>query len=323
LLLLLLRVPRLVTRVPRLPLLSPWYRLCGSDDRLLLEYGQRVVALEGGAVRTLLPALLPLLDGTRTYDELLVRLGAPVRPALDQALEVLAANDLLVEGPDAPPDLRQAAHAVAAAYELAPGVAEARLRNAAVEIVGSAAAAAEIARLIRSSGIRDVRRCRWRGSGRVDLALVVPAADEFDRIEGWNRLALETGVPWLAVRPYDGCFAGVGPLIVPGESCCYDCVLRRRAANLEYGDHLAEIEAAPTATHADAAFETIVVALAAHLAVRWVGGRDVSLPGVLYTVEARPALSIGAHAVLRVPRCPACSSAERVAGRLPWHEAAA
>src|ERR1043166_1660931 len=81
--------------VPIVQLLAPWYRLSWSDDRLLLEHGQTVVALEGGAVRTLLPTLLPLLDGTRTHDDLVARLGVAVRPALELALEVLASHGLL------------------------------------------------------------------------------------------------------------------------------------------------------------------------------------------------------------------------------------
>jgi hypothetical protein len=109
--------------VPERPLLAPWYRLVGDGDRLLLEHGQTVVALEGGAVRTLLPALLPILDGTRTIDALVERLGLAARPAIDRALEVLVSHGLLVEGPDAPRELRAAAHAVAAAYDIPPAVA--------------------------------------------------------------------------------------------------------------------------------------------------------------------------------------------------------
>src|SRR5262249_23918384 len=92
LLYLLLRDLLHVTAIPERPLLAPWYRLAGDGARLLLEHGQSVVALEGAAVRTLLPHLLPLLDGTRTYDELAARLGVAARPALDHALETLASH---------------------------------------------------------------------------------------------------------------------------------------------------------------------------------------------------------------------------------------
>ena len=217
--------------------------------------------------------------------------------------------------------MRAAAMALASAFDLAPAVAAERLAGAAVGVVGSSPAGAEIARLLRASGIGCVSRGRWKGSGRVDLAVVAPAADELDELDSWNRVANESGARWLPVLPYDGRFAAIGPLVVPGESCCYECVLRRREANLEYGEHLREIERAPIAARADPAFETFVAALAAHLALRWIGGQDGSLPGVLYAVEARPVLSLGEHPVLRVPRCPVCSPVERLAAPLPWHEA--
>jgi len=313
---------------PEWPLLAPWYRLVGDGDRLLLEHGQSVVVLEGGAVRTLLPALLPILDGTRTLADLSDRLGVAVRPAIELALELLAAHGLLVEGPDAPREVRSAAHTVAAAYGLTPAVATERLAGATVGVVGAAPAGAEIARLLHSSGIGDVLRLSWRGtdavkSRAVDLAVVAPAVDEGDALPGWNRLALDRKIRWLAVRPYDGRLASVGPLVVPGESCCYECVLLRRGANVEYGGDLADIEAAPVAATADAGADAFVIALAAHLVVRWIGGRDTTVPGVLHVVETQPALSLSEHHVLRVPRCCACSVAERLARPLPWHAAEA
>jgi bacteriocin biosynthesis cyclodehydratase domain-containing protein len=113
----------------------------------------------------------------------------------------------------------------------------------------------------------------------------------------------------------------VGPIVVPGESCCYRCVLLRRASNVDYGDDLAEIEATPSAATEDPGLAALATALTAHLALRWVVGADTTLAGVMFAVEARPAPSVTEHVVLRVPRCPTCSNVERRAPRLPWHEA--
>jgi bacteriocin biosynthesis cyclodehydratase domain-containing protein len=310
-----------LTEIPERPLFAPWYRLVENDDRLLLEHGQVVVVLEGAAVRTLLPALLPLLDGTRGCEELVAQLGVAVRPAVELALETLAAHGLLAEGPDVSSGLRAVSHGIASAFALAPAVAAERLTAASVEIVGSSPAGAEIARLLRVSGVGAVSDGRWNAISQADFVVVAPAADEVDELDSWNVAANEHGWCWLPVLPYDGRFAAIGPLVVPGESSCYECLLRRRAANLEYGAHLHEIERAPTAARADPAFDALVAAFAAHLALRWLGGRDGSLPGVLYAVESRPAPALGAHPVLRVPRCPVCSPVERFAAPLPWHEA--
>ena len=246
-----------------------------------------------------------------------MRLGPAARPAVDLALETLAAHGLLVEGPDAAPDVRVTAHAVASAYDLAPSVAAGRLRGAVVGVVGSSALGFEIARLLRLAGVGEVRRVRWLRPGENDIVVVAPAAYEAGKLAAWNRAALVAGTRWLLVRAYDGRCASVGPLVVPGESCCYQCLLLRRAANAEWGDDMAMVEEAPLAACADPGFDALVVALAAHLAIRWVAGGDTSLPGVLFAVEERPLPRIGQHAVVRVPRCPACSPVERVRSAPP------
>ena len=319
----LLRVALDVTDVPERPLLAPWYRLVGDGDRLLLEHGQVVVVLEGGAVSTLLPHLLPLLDGTRTVDDLAARLGPPVRPAVELALSILADHGLLTAGPDAPADERETAHAFAAVFDVIPRAAAERLREAHVGVVGGSATADDVARLLHASGVRKLRRWPWRRSGDADLCVVAPAPDEVDRLQGWNDIALEHGIRWLPVRPWDGRCAFVGPLVVPHESCCYECVLLRRAANVEYGDDLVDVDAAPVSATASAPFAALVAAVAAYAALRWLVGLDTTLPGVMQAIEARPVLSLAPHTVLRVPRCPACSPVVRSAAPLPWHEAQA
>jgi bacteriocin biosynthesis cyclodehydratase domain-containing protein len=309
--------------VPDRPLLAPWYRLVEDGDRLLLEHARSVVVLEGGAVRTLLPELLPLLDGSQTLEELVSRLGEAVRPAVERALELLAANGLLLEGDDGSVVRDANADALAAGYGVSPAVVAERLRSATVGVVGDSPGGAEVARLLHRSGVGRVHHVRWEVGAEVDLAVVAPARDESARVPGWNTLALERGTRWLGMRPFDGSAATVGPLVVPGESCCHACLLIRLAGHVEYGSELELVEAAPVAAAAGAPLEAIAAALTAHLALAWIGGLDTRLPGVLYVLETRPSLALSTHAVLRVPRCPACSPAERLAPRLPWHEAEA
>src|SRR5262249_8120457 len=136
---------------PTRPLLAPWYRLVEDGDRLMLEHGRSVVVLEGGAVRTLLPALLPLLDGSRTLDGLAARLGRAVRPAIAQALGLLAENELLVEG-SVPPGAPDAARVVAAASGLPVSVVAERLAGSSVGVVGAAPSAELVARMLHADG---------------------------------------------------------------------------------------------------------------------------------------------------------------------------
>ena len=309
--------------LPRRPLLAPWYRVIGQDERVLLEHAGSLVVLEGAAVRALLPTLLPLLDGTRTLDDLAARLGVAARPAIVHALAVLAGHDLLVEGPDAAGARRAAAHAAAAAFALTPAEAVERLDTFAVGIVGASPAAAEIGRLLHRAGIEHVRRASWRGDPTVELTVVAPAVDELDRVPAWNRRAARRSTPWLLVRPFDGRVATVGPLVVPGESACHECVLRRRGANLGYGADVFDVEAAPAAAVASVAVTAFLEALAADLVLRFGVGGDPTLPGVLTVVETQPELAVTRHLVLRVPRCEVCSGVDDRPGLMPWHEALA
>jgi bacteriocin biosynthesis cyclodehydratase domain-containing protein len=309
-------------QVPPRPLLAPWYRLVGDGERLLCEYAQSLVVLEGAAVRTLLPALLPLLDGTRTVDEIEERLGSAVRPAIDAALELMAAKGLVVAGPR-PEAGRRAVEAAAAAHRLPLEVAATRLRDATAAVVGHGRWSLDVVRLLSDAGVIQIRRLGWHGRGDAALAIVIPEADELDRLPAWNVSALRRGLPFLVIRPWDGRFASVGPLVVPGQTACYECVQLRRGAASGYPADFVDVESAPIAVQASAEIEAIVAAVAVHVALRWLVGSDRTVPGVLFTVEALPALAIGRHDVLRVPRCAACSLASTVAPPLPWHQAAA
>jgi bacteriocin biosynthesis cyclodehydratase domain-containing protein len=302
-------------------LLAPWYRLVEDGDRLLLEHGRSVVVLEGRAVRVFLPALLPLLDGKRTVDEVVARLGEAARPAVALALDLLGANGLLAEGPAPEPGAPPSAAALAAFYGLAPTVAVDRLRSASIGVVGGAAAGGAIARLLQEAGVGAVVRGGWEDAGEVDLAIVAPSASEAPAVASWNRLALERGTRWLGVRPFDGLVTTVGPLIVPGESACYECLLHRLAAHVDYGRDLVRIESSTSAAGDLTPLHAIAAGVAAQLALGWVVGLDSTLPGSLHVLELRPVLSLASHPILRVPRCPACSTAERLARPLPWHEA--
>ncbi len=302
-------------------MLAPWYRLVEDGDRLLLEHGRSVVVLEGRAVRLLLPALLPLLDGTRTIDEVVVRLGEPARPAVELALGLLDSNGVLAEGPALELGAPASASWLAAHYGLAPAVAVGRLRGASVGVIGDSWAGEAIARILHSAGVGTVVRGGWDGVDAVDLTVVAPSAIESPRLTGWNALALESGRCWLGVRPFDGLIATVGPLVVPGESACYECLLHRLAAHLEYGRDLLRIESSPPTAGELAPVHAITAGVAAQLVLGWAAGCDTTLPGALHVLELRPVLSVASHPILRVPRCPACSTAERLAPPLPWHEA--
>jgi bacteriocin biosynthesis cyclodehydratase domain-containing protein len=313
--------------IPDRPLLKPWYRLVEVEGRLVLEYAHRATVLEGEAAIRLLPAVLPLLDGTRTLADIVALLGEPVEPAVANALALLGRHGLLSEpfpaGSEPASPLAETARFLASVSGRGaspPSAAEA-LACARVALAGSGPAAEELARLLRLSGVCDLGRASLEGPpGDIDLAVAAPSSAELPELGGWNEAALERGTAWLSVLPFDGRFTAIGPLFVPGETCCYECYRLRRASNLGYWPEFWKLEEVPAARPTPPAAVAAASGLAALVALRWLVERDPHLPGVLFALELGGAPGLAGHHVYRVPRCPKCSEAARIATVLPWYE---
>jgi bacteriocin biosynthesis cyclodehydratase domain-containing protein len=315
--------------IPERPYVKPWYRIATEDGRLLLEYGQVVTTLSGRAVRRLLPALLPLLDGTRTHDEITATLGEPIQPAIHRTLSLLAERGLLTNGPplprDTPAPIEQAANFLSAsAPSLSVSQARAAVGQTTVGILGSGALAAEIARLLRVSGVGDLKHLPWREHARSltpdDFVIVAAANEDLAMLERWNRRALAVRVPWLQVLPYDGKFAAIGPLYLPGETCCYECYRLRRLSNVGYSAEFSLLERSRATYPAPPSIGAITAGVATTLALRWLAYRDRSLPGAFHALEHVQNFDLTFHRVYRVPRCPACSGLADIAPPLPWYK---
>jgi bacteriocin biosynthesis cyclodehydratase domain-containing protein len=310
---------------PALPYLPPWYRLAIGDAKVLLEYGQRIVCVEGGAASRLVPALLPLLDGTRTADEVVALLGEPVRAAVEQVLDELFDRGLLRDGPPLDPDqlARPSRGATELLASLRPGseplgeIAEA-VASCSAAIVGDGAAGLEAARFLRLSGVGVERRDRIESS--VDLAVCAPAPEQLPCLPAWNEEALSASQAWLQILPFDGRYATVGPLYLPGDTGCYECFRRRRAANLGAAEDIALLEAVPAAYPSGPAFDAVLGGLAAGVALNWLVLGDHWAPAGFYAFEPLPTFALTVHHLHRVPRCEACSGLSDVASPLPWYK---
>jgi bacteriocin biosynthesis cyclodehydratase domain-containing protein len=304
---------------PERPLLKPWYRVVRHEERVLLEHGRTVVVFEGGAAREFLPALLPLLDGTRTLDELCELMGRKTTPAVENALALLAERGLLTAGPrrSRDPDRRRVAESLAAESVRDDGIDEiaGRLETTTVSLLGDGRALDGLARLLQRSAVGAVC-CAPPADPGVSLVVVGPGGD----LPGWNRHALERGGDWLPFGEPDGGAVTIGPLIVPHETACFECLVLRRESTSGCAEELALFRGSPAPAPRPTIL-AVAAALAAEVVVRWLGTRDASLPGALFTVRSLDGISVDTHRVLRVPRCPACSRVAGVAQPSPWHEA--
>ena len=310
-----------MTRVER-PLLKPWYRLSVDGGRSTLRYAGSVLEFEGVAAERLLPSLLPLLDGTRTVDDVVGELGEAVRPAVEHALSLLRAHDLLTEAVPrgAAAGARRTAELLAAVDPAGRTCAElhAAVASAEARVLGTGPAAETLGRLLQASGVAGVGALGWDDPiPRGGLAIAAPAPGELELLEAWNTRALEADAAWLPVLPFDGRLAAVGPVVVPGQTACHECYRIRRDSTIS-----------PVADHARGAYpgapalDLVLAGVAALVALRWLAGSTADA-GVLVAVELAPELRCTRHFVYRVPRCPACSPSARRAAASPWSPVAA
>ena len=124
---------------------------------------------------------------------------------------------------------------------------------------------------------------------------------------------------WVQLLPDDGRFLAIGPLFVPGETACHHCYRLRRAASLGIG-RLSDALSDVGARRFESCSSGAAAALAVENVLRWLGTGDPGIPGVLFALEWRSGLSLDAHLVLRVPRCPTCSVRRWSAAALPWFQ---
>lgn len=295
------------------PLLAPWLRRAAHDGRLVLEYGDEIVVLGGERALALLDGLLPLLDGTRTPAQAAAELGV-TEAAVRAVVAELRAHRLVVAGPGAG---ETAALCAALVPGTPPAEAEARLAQAEAAVAGDSECARRLVALLEPV-VGEVTAVDWEDELDADAAVAAPSPAELPLLERWNERQLERRLPWLQVLPFNGRLAALGPLFVPGETCCHACYRHRRGAALGEPALLAELERVPASYPQPVALAAALAGLAATLLLRWLATRDPAVPGVLYALELEGGLRIDAHRVLRVPRCPACSPAAGVAPPLPW-----
>jgi len=315
--------------VPERPLLKPWYRLAFEDGKVVLDYAQSAVVFDGAAAARLLPALLPLLDGEHAVSEIVAALGESAAPAIEQALDLLAAHRLLT-GPlpaRSPfPDRDETVRFLLATDRSVrdPSTVCDALERAQVTIAGSAPLGQDVARVLRRSGVEQIEHVSLGApsSAARSLALVAPAPAELPELDAWNRACLASGIAWLALLPCDGRIAPVGPLFVPGDTACYDCFRIRRASTCGYAEEFWSLEGSPAEPPEAVPLRRAVAGIVGWLVLRWLVGRDASLPGVLHELEVGPPVALTAHHVWRVPRCPSCSETSGAAPPSPWFDGA-
>jgi bacteriocin biosynthesis cyclodehydratase domain-containing protein len=309
--------------------LLPGHRLIERLDALHLVEARRVVSINApDALRTAIKQIAAQRDlgsALRRSEldeatagallELLAELGvldeADQLPAESSAVTLRAADFIRVSVPDAP----------------SPREIGRRLAATTVHVINADGAASpdqpprEFLDVAEEAGLRTESTTTIEALARLDPATDVVAAlnaglgsATTSRI---NELCIASGVAWLAVGSFDGAVARVGPLVIPGQSACHECLVARTASNVEFADRFRDLIPELPAVPVPAAMTAWARSVAVLILLRWVGAADPNLPGRLFVLAA-DSLTGRAAAVHRVPRCRGCGHNDQRPAASPW-----
>lgn len=207
-------------------------------DGLLIEGTDEQQLLRGQAAKTLLPRLLPLLDGTRTAAQLATQLQDIAPAHIQQAIALLYTRGLLEDAAADPaldpqqfdPNLLAflRRHVDTTRVNRSALQAAARLQQAEVVIYGDNSL---LAQQLQQAGIGTVRAAdfgqalEFQPSTNRKLAIVlVSGIEDHEALAQLDAKCARAGIPWLrvAVTP-ETQTADLGPYFERGETACYHC----------------------------------------------------------------------------------------------------
>ncbi|MCA3077697.1 MAG: TOMM precursor leader peptide-binding protein [Rhodocyclaceae bacterium] len=358
---------------PAVLALNPMY-VIPEADALVLHTAKLTLRIAGRSAE-LFQAVQPLLDGSRTRDQVLVELGlAGEAEEVGRFLDQLLARGLATDRHIFPPSFTREealAFSSVARYYARTGDSTAALnalRSARVVVAHDGPMTANLLRGLLQAGIGrltivgdarvtagDYQRSpwvAWNDIGR-PWAEVFAAQDGHSRpgtqidyggplpveTAGWkqvltgsdtavcvisgpvrfrdwmrkfNLAALDLGLPWLTVAALDDYEVSVGPYVQPKATACYSCLEYRLKGNMNGLASAKRLEdfLETGAAHEDFGYFGPLADIAAGVAVQEIC--DVLVPDRLARTMGQIMLfdvseyKFQSHAVLKLPRCPAC-----------------
>lgn len=140
-------------------------------------------------------------------------------------------------------------------------------------------------------------------------------------LEGFNQAALRQQYSWLLVKPV-GVEIWIGPLFIPGQTACWQCLQSRLQGNRPLANYLRQHhqQTRLRVTSLSLLPSTLQTALniAATETTKWlVSGKNPSLENKIVTFNTLN-LEKQDHYLVRRPQCPHCGDSQQVANS-QWH----
>ncbi|MBV8883270.1 MAG: TOMM precursor leader peptide-binding protein [Chroococcidiopsidaceae cyanobacterium CP_BM_RX_35] len=243
--------------------------------------------------------LAPLLNGQHTIDEIVEQLKEHTSLfGVYHALTSLESQGYLSETADIPNEL-------AAFWSLQgvdPRVAISNLQDTRVSVTAFGA-------MKTKPFISTLESLNIQFSNEGNFTVVLtddylqPSLDEF------NSQALRTQKPWMLVKPV-GATIWVGPIFVPGQTGCWQCLSQRLRGNREVetavGRQKGIAAPFPTSRSILPTHFQIGLNLAAAEVAKWIAqGKNEQLEDRVLTLDLA-SLSMQHHVLVKRPQCPAC-----------------
>lgn len=318
-------------QTPR-PMVQPWATFIESEESIIVKHAGRVVVFQGPGAKKVLPELISKLDGTSVKAEVLNSYPPEFQAAVGDAITRLERHNLLVDGDvlasrSVPESTKRAAVALAEALAGSLELREIidRLHATHIRLFSDLSNASELEGMLRTSGfgqvdleplvaVRDIAP----PLSEETIVVLAPRRATSPELDVMNERALSAKCRWTHVLPYDGSFASVGPLYLPGETGCYKCFQLRRRSTLEtLLEHQRLIDVNPESVfdgplsewvstgqeHVAWGILTRLLSMEA-LRFEWTPS---PLAGHIHTIEwTYSSVEVSRHRLFRVPRCPSC-----------------
>ncbi|MER6951363.1 TOMM precursor leader peptide-binding protein [Nonomuraea sp. NPDC000554] len=251
--------------------------------------------------------LAPLLAGKHGREEVVAALAAEYAPErVGRALDVLTSAGHLVET-DASVDPRAAGYWETAGLD--GDLAVRAVSERPVEVLGVGD--------VRVDWLMDAAAVTGLRIGDASAPLSVVVTDDYLRPElaELNRESIARDRAWLPVKPV-GTLIWVGPLFVPGQTGCWQCLASRLSGNRMVASYLGQRTGQAVPLITSVADLPVTVEIGARLAVleaaRWLAGQPPT--GEVFTLDTLT-MTATRHRLTRRPQCPACGDPSIQAAR--------
>lgn len=321
------------------------FRIVRTAEGVVLKRAATEISILGDGAAEFVESVVAAIGEGASRAEICAQFSAPEQALVGDLVDQLVASRLLQVAAEAPPgaatDPGADSHLDLLYWQLgdtARAVTE-RIDRAGVVLVGRNPIMRQLARTLVATGVtalrviddprlRDDRAARGEDrdeplarlpsldgdardrDGRVGCLVAGSSHGDQHALRTWNARCVERGQRFLPVLLQN--FVGyVGPVVVPGESACFDCLRARWNARVDQVATLGAVDDLAVEDRGIVGFHPAMASMLGDLAsfelTRLLGG---GLPNRRIGVQIelnllRPQLTT--RRVLKVPRCPTCS----------------